>query len=145
MSDYNNPIWSIVANIVREHRAEEAGHAIKIGTRKFHGGAKVYIAGAFWGMGGENVTVIGRYRGKAFIRCTINAIYLENFRVKLAYNPEVIRCLVEAGHAMGILDNSQEAKLKAQEYSEIFARNSAYWRQQKLGRWAVQKLQAEDD
>jgi hypothetical protein len=139
--DYASPIWAVVANVVRERRAGELGSLLRIGTRKFTGGAKVYIVGAYWGMGGERVTVIGRYRGKNFISCTIDAMYLENFRVKLAYHPEVIRRLAEYGHGIDKLDGSLQSKLKADSYAEIFAQNSDYWIQQRLAKWAIRKLE----
>jgi hypothetical protein len=119
MSKYDNPVWAVVANIVRERRAGEFGSLLKIGTRKFHGGAKVYIAGTYWAA--ERMRVVGLYKGKNFITCTISAIYLENFRVKLVYKPEVIRRLTEYRLGIDQLDGSQESKLKAQEYAERFA------------------------
>jgi hypothetical protein len=144
MDDYASPIWAVVANVVRERRAGELGSLLKIGTRKFTGGAKVYIAGAYWGMGGERVRVIGRYRGKNFITCTINAMYLENFRVSLAYHPEVVRRLNEASSGMDILDGSLESKLKADDYAEVFAQNSDYWIQKRLAKWVIHKLEWRD-
>jgi hypothetical protein len=142
--DYDSPIWAVVANIVHAHRFGEGGKETRIGTRKFHGGAKVYLAGGYWGMGGERVIVVGHFRGKQLITCSIKSIYLENFRVKLAYHPEVIRRLTEAPYGMEQLDGSHESKLKAEMYAEKYAENTDYWVKQRLAKWAIWKLEMDN-
>src|SRR5688572_23335387 len=89
------PIWSVVANIRSEIPSGPGGKETRNGTRKFHGGAKVYIVRVFWGMGGDSVMIIGHYRGKRYISCVIRNLYLENLRVEMVYSPAVIKRIVK--------------------------------------------------
>ena len=52
----------MVANVVHERPYGPEGAEIRRGTKHFAPGAKVYVFSFFWGMGGEQVTVIGRHR-----------------------------------------------------------------------------------
>ena len=38
-------------------------HEVKLGTKHFSPGTKVYCAPGHWGDGGENIVVIGKHRG----------------------------------------------------------------------------------
>jgi hypothetical protein len=65
MDDVREPtpegVWSIVANIKKEHPFGPGGAETKIGTRQFRGGTKVYIAGCFPGTC-DAVVAIGLHR-----------------------------------------------------------------------------------
>jgi hypothetical protein len=83
-------IWSIVANIKKEHPFGPDGVESKVGTRLFRGGTKVYIAGCFPGTC-DAVLAIGLHRkSRRFITCIVDIRHVENFRVKLVYHPGVI-------------------------------------------------------
>jgi hypothetical protein len=83
-------IWSIVANIKKEHPFGPGGAETKIGTRQFRGGTKVYIAGCFPGMC-DSVVAIGLHRhSRRWITCCVDVRYVENFRVRLVYHPTVL-------------------------------------------------------
>lgn len=83
-------LWSIVANIKREHPFGPGGLETKIGTRQFRGGTKVYIAGCFPGTC-DAVVAVGLHRkSRRFITCAVDVRHVENFRVKLVYHPSVI-------------------------------------------------------
>lgn len=89
------PIWTVVANIVEERPYGPNGKEIKIGTKYFKPGAKVYIID--WHPGTcESIIVIGMVRkSKKFIRITIKITGVENLRIKMAYNPTVIEKIQE--------------------------------------------------
>ncbi len=91
----DKPIWTVVANIVNERTFGPNGSEIKIGTKHFKPGTKVYIIG--WHPGTcESIIVVGMARkSRKFIRITIRANWVENLRVKLAYNPAVIEKIHE--------------------------------------------------
>lgn len=85
--------WCIVGNIKKEIPYGEGGADTKVGLRKFKGGAKVYIVGAFYGAA-ESIVVIGRHRKTAkFVNCIIPANTVEMLRVKKLYKPQIIEFL----------------------------------------------------
>lgn len=85
-----DPVWALVANVVRERPFGEGGKETRVGTQLFNGGAKVHIVDAYWGMC-ETVIAVGRHRGAGpWIRVATRVTHLENLRVKLAYHPDVI-------------------------------------------------------
>jgi hypothetical protein len=118
------PIWCVVAN-VRETIPTGPGAAeIRRGTRKFHADAKVYLGSAFWGTGAENVTVVGYYRGKMYITCSIQTRYLTNWHAELVYSPAVITRLLKLnaiypGDSFR-WDGSAESKARAEEAAKSF-------------------------
>ena len=86
-------IWCVVANIKRERPFGEGGTETKSGTRQFRGGTKVYIGGCYAGTC-DGVVCIGLHRNsRKFITCVVNVTHVENFRPKVAYQPEVVRRL----------------------------------------------------
>jgi hypothetical protein len=83
--------WTAVANIVRERPFGPGGAEIRIGTKHFAPGAKVYIIDWYAGMC-ERIIVVGLHRkSKKFIRLVIDVKVVENLRPKLCYNPAAIR------------------------------------------------------
>jgi hypothetical protein len=118
------PICGVAANIVKERPYGEGGKEIRRGTPKFHAGAKVYIADVFWGMGGESLMAVGRYRGKyKYIACGLRTEWLENFRVELIYSPTVME------HIQG--DGSPEAKAKAENLAASLTNAAEYFRNER--------------
>jgi hypothetical protein len=87
----SQPIWCIVANIVNERAYGPGGQETRRGTKHFAPGAKIYILYFFWGMGAQDVTVVGRHRrSHRYITMTIRTAWLVNWRVELVYSPYVI-------------------------------------------------------
>ena len=87
--------WCIDANIKSEIPYGPGGAEIRSGLRKFKGGAKVHIVGAFYGMS-EDIVVIGPHRNTGkYISCIIRANTVENLRVKKIYSPQIIEFLRE--------------------------------------------------
>ena len=86
-------LWCVVANVKREHPYGPGGKETRIGTRQFRGGSKVYIAGCYPGMC-DSVVAIGLHRkSRRFITCVVHVKLVENFRVKLVYQPKVIEMI----------------------------------------------------
>lgn len=86
-----DPVWCVVANVVTERPYGPDGAERRVGTKHFRAGAKLHIIDAYSGMC-ENVIAIGHHRGSnQYCRMVVSVRHLENFRVKLAYSPEVIR------------------------------------------------------
>jgi hypothetical protein len=52
------PRWCVVGNVVAERLHGEDGEQ-RPGSKQFTGGTKVYYRSAYWGIGGESVTVLG--------------------------------------------------------------------------------------
>jgi len=85
------PVWCIVANIVRERPYGPGGGEQRRGLRLFAPGTKVYVPDGFAGMGYETVTVIGQTRGsRRYAIVHLATRYLTNWRVKLVYGPAVL-------------------------------------------------------
>lgn len=87
------PKKTLVANVRVRRFHGEAGE-VRSGTKHFTGGAKVTYVGAHWGMGAEEVMVIGQHRGsKKLITLTMPRRHLHNWRIQLVYSPQVLRLL----------------------------------------------------
>jgi len=110
-------VWSIVANIKREHPFGPGGLETKIGTRQFRGGTKVYIAGCFPGTC-DAVLAIGLHRkSRRFITCAVDVRHVENFRVKLVYHPSVIERI----------RSDERCWIRTKEEAETWARAFPDW------------------
>jgi hypothetical protein len=84
------PVWCVVANVVRERPFGPGGAETRHGTKHFRGGAKVHIVDAYWGMC-THVVVIGQRRSSMkWTRVAMSVAHLENFRAKLVYGPQVV-------------------------------------------------------
>lgn len=91
----SNPVWTVVGNIVAERPYGTNGAETKQGTKAFKPGNKVYIIDWYPGMC-ESITVIGLARkSKKLVTMVINVKWVENLRIKLTYNPAVIRKIHE--------------------------------------------------
>lgn len=83
------PLWTLVANIKQEISYGQGKLQTRNGTKQFSPGTKVYIIDWYAGMC-QDITVIGLSRDtKKLITIVIRAEWIENFRVKLCYNPKV--------------------------------------------------------
>lgn len=110
------PVWCIAANIIHERPYGSGGEETRSGTKHFAPGAKVYIVDFFWGMGGENVSVVGRHRkSHRYITIIIRSKWLVNWRAELIYSPHVIREVTEFGQLWTALRTKDENKWASSE------------------------------
>ncbi|MBW5484418.1 hypothetical protein [Streptomyces bambusae] len=56
------PVRLVAANVVAWRRHGVAGQELRPGTKFFKGGAKEYVADAYWGPGDDRITSVGRER-----------------------------------------------------------------------------------
>lgn len=102
-----NPVWCVVANVINEHPFGE-DREIKRGTKHFPAGAKVYCFPALWGDGYEQIKVVGHHRGShKLITLIMPSKFLENWRVKMVYSPQIIKRLQE--HWDGSIESKEIA------------------------------------
>ena len=105
------PIWCATATVKKENIYGE-DHIKKVGTKHFRGGAKVYIADAYWGMC-NSATVIGHHRSSGrYVKIDIHIKRLENFRLELVYSPKVAEL---------IRRNSDEKYVESKGYTKEYA------------------------
>jgi uncharacterized protein (TIGR02996 family) len=116
------PIWCVAANAVLERPYGPGGAETRRGTKHFTPGAKVYVFDFFWGMGGEQVTVIGRHRKAGrYITLSMCAAHLANWRAELVYAPAVIRRITESGGEFGHFPRgSEESMRRAEEIAAMY-------------------------
>jgi len=83
--------WCLVANVLVERPHGVGGAETRRGTKHFKPAAKVYVVGAFWGMGAETVVVVGQHRkSRRYIRLSMKSAHLTNWRVALVRSPSVL-------------------------------------------------------
>ena len=117
------PVWCIVANIVHEHGYGPGGAEIRRGAKHFPPGAKMYILSFFWGMGGDEVTVLGRHRhSHRYFMIVLKSKLLANWRLELVYSPYVIEQIQKYGEYNHDAPGQDAAKRRAEE---ILARSPA--------------------
>jgi hypothetical protein len=93
--------WAVVANVAKITARGEGGLELRSGLKHFSGGAKLWVAPARWGDGGEKINVVGRHRGsKRYIAIVVPTRFLTNFRVRGIYSPTVYRLLTDGWHAL---------------------------------------------
>lgn len=117
--------WCLAGNIVESHEYGEE-HEVRVGTKQFGPGAKVYIAPAQWGDGYENVCVIGKPRRKrSLIEVVMKMDLIENFRLKKVFQPAVLRRMEKSPHSWwGCADESRERILELIESLERSRENA---------------------
>ena len=87
--------WTVIGNIVSGRQFGPEGNETRYGTKTFRPKTRVYIIGWHPGMS-ESIIVVGLARKpRKFVTMTIRADWVENLRVKLAYNPTVIKKIHE--------------------------------------------------
>ncbi len=90
--------WCLIGNIAEEPPSGPGGEDVKIGTKHFSPGTKVYCFPAEWGDGYDQIRVVARHRGsKRYVTMIISSSWVTNWRAKVVYSPEVIRRLEEGG------------------------------------------------
>ncbi|MFJ8077299.1 hypothetical protein ACIQ7Q_26060 [Streptomyces sp. NPDC096176] len=92
MSEEPEPRWAVAANVVLWRRYGDLGQELRPGTKAYKGGAKVFVAATYPGMGHEQLTTIGRGRHTGrWITIDTATRHLHTFRAKLVYTPAVLR------------------------------------------------------
>lgn len=82
--------WTAVGNIVRERPYGPSGAEIRLGTKHFAPGAKVYIIDWYGGMC-QRIIVVGMHRkSKQLITLALDVRLVENLRAKVCYDPNAI-------------------------------------------------------
>ncbi|MER5727191.1 hypothetical protein ABT084_02345 [Streptomyces sp. NPDC002138] len=85
------PVWLVAANVVWWRRYGTGGQQLRQGTKSFRGGSKVYVHGAYWGPGGDQVSVIGRARHTGrWIVIDMATRNLHSFRPRFVHAPRVL-------------------------------------------------------
>lgn len=108
-TEINQPIWCVIANVVPRRLYGPDGGEIKIGTKHFTPNTKVYVVDAFWGMGGDSVTIIASPRKTMqYVVISLPSSVLHNFRAKLIYKPQVLRLLSQDGYSIANDKTTQE-------------------------------------
>ena len=83
--------WALVGNIVREHEFGE-NRVLRLGTKHFSPGAKVFCCRSFCGDGYENIVVIGKQRNSPkYIELIMSRFLIENFRLQKVYKPLILK------------------------------------------------------
>lgn len=108
----HEPFWVVAANVVAWRRCGVGGQELRPGTKSFKGGSKVYVADAYWGPGGDRITVVGRERhtGRWIVIDTATR-HLYGFRPKLVHTPRVLERLGEARRARGFIGAEYAAEV----------------------------------
>ncbi|MFF5787910.1 hypothetical protein ACFY8P_23460 [Streptomyces sp. NPDC012693] len=116
------PVWMVAANVVAWRRCGVGGQELRPGTKFFKGGAKVYVAGVYWGPGGERITVVGRERHTSrWIVIDTATRHLHSFRPKLVHTPRFLELLRETGHGYGLdADRAAAAAATLEQYARQY-------------------------
>jgi hypothetical protein len=123
------PRWFVVANVKQETTHGTGGADVQHGLKHFSGGTKVYL-----GLKMQlSVEVLGRHRGGArLVKLVLPARHLENFRVKLVYDPKVI-----AAARWFPKDTEESAKERAE-----WALQASKWGQPEAARAETQRAES---
>jgi hypothetical protein len=115
MSDSPVSIWCIVANVIRTLHPEGPEGEMRLGTRLFAPGAKLYCFPPLWGDGGDRLKVLGRHRrGRKFVEAVIPAKLLTDWRPKQVFDPHVVEAMST------YWDDTEKSKALAEETIEAF-------------------------
>lgn len=108
--------WCLVGNIVEKHEFGEE-HVIKLGTKHFPPGAKVFINPVYGGMGHEHILVVGVPRHmKQYVEIVIRRKLVRNFRVHKVYKPAILKLM--SASEWDWWDNSDEARETLEKSAE---------------------------
>jgi hypothetical protein len=125
-ADADGPIWCVAANVLNERPYGPGGAEVRRGTKHFAPGAKVHVFHYFWGMGGEQVTVVGRHRkSKRYITLVMRAAHLANWRAELVYSPHVIGQVLQYGEFAALPRGGPESQALAEEIAASYVRGGA--------------------
>ena len=114
--------WCLVGNIVESHEYGE-DHEIKIGTKQFSPGAKLFQ----WGDGYENVVVIGKPRHiRELIEIVMRRKYITNFRLQKVFQPAVLERMENSKHLWwGQTDKDRDEIIEALHWLDPAAAEKA--------------------
>ncbi|WP_418959618.1 hypothetical protein [Streptomyces tritici] len=86
------PVWLVVANVVRWRRWGDFGQELRPGTKAFTGGTKVHVISTYPGFGDQQVWVVGQARhSRRWVDIKMSTRHLHGFRAKLVHSPAVLR------------------------------------------------------
>jgi hypothetical protein len=116
-------IWCPVATVAEEQHYGLGGQEIRLGTKHFRPGTKVYCLSPQWGDGYEDIMVVGRHRSnRHYVEMAIPSWRLTNWRTELVYSPSIMRKLDR------YWDGTAASKLAAQELAELGRQKEAQHR-----------------
>lgn len=119
------PIWTVVANVVIERQFGPQGKETNFGTKLFSPKTKIYIIDWFPGMC-QSVIVVGlSRRPKKFIKTIVRVDMIENFRVKLCFEPKAIE-LIEKHFAT----DSDNIERLNEEFVETMFKTLPIWQKE---------------
>ncbi len=125
-ADPDAPIWCVAANVLNARPYGPGEAEVRRGTKHFAPGAKVHVFHYFWGVGGEQVTVVGRHRkSKRYITLVMRAAHLANWRAELVYSPHVIRQVVQYGEFALLPRGGPESRARAEEIAASYIKGGA--------------------
>jgi hypothetical protein len=113
-------IWCLIANVTREPHPEGPDGELRLGTRHFAPGAKLYCFPNQWGDGGEKLRVLGRHRGGGpkLIEMIVATKWLTNWRVQEVFHPHVVHAMKAHSRGWNNTEDSRETAGKmAASYS----------------------------
>jgi hypothetical protein len=119
--------WCVIANVrERIHHGPNNGDWIQIGTKHFSPGTKVYVIGVHWDAELTKICAIGRHRGTArLVAIGMRPGWLTDWRVKLIYEPRVLKKISEGGWPPGSdlfpSDDTETSRQKAVHLASLFA------------------------
>lgn len=108
-----------VANVVSIRRYGPDGSEVRKGTKLFAANAKVYVVDYFWGMGAENVTVIGHHRkSHKLITTVIASEHLVRWRIQALYSPAILE-RVSQERWNGLYDSPEELQRIVDQFNAL--------------------------
>lgn len=91
--------WCLVGNIEEAHKYGEE-HEIKIVTKQFMPGAKIYLAPSQGGLGCESVVVIGKPQHRCgMIEIIMRREYITNYRLQKVLQPAVLERMEKSNYS----------------------------------------------
>jgi hypothetical protein len=107
-------IWCVVANVISESHPEGERSELRLGTKHFSPGGKVYCLPISWHDGGERLRVFGRHRGgRRFVVAVVAKKLLTNFRAKQVFDPKLVAQLSDCWDATEECRTKTEAMARA--------------------------------
>jgi hypothetical protein len=119
-------IWCVVANVTREPHPEGPGGELRLGTKHFAPGAKLYCFPSEWSDGGERLRVLGRHRrgGPKLFEIVISTKFLTDWRVQRVYHPYVVHAMSRDRRAWDDTEKSQDVANAMTEWFKASAHRS---------------------
>ncbi len=109
-------VWCVVGNVVSGYHLEGSEGELRLGTKNFSPGTKVYCMRPVWGDGGERIIVLGRHRGgPKLVEMVVARKWLTNFRAKQIFHPYVIEVMSRTW------DDTDNSKVRAYELAEAWS------------------------